>query len=397
MKPSKVSLRSLRISWNQSLKQLLMFKLTLIWACLIVAEAGENMECREQEYRDQAGNCVACKQCGPGQELSKDCGFGFGYGVDAQCVPCRPNRFKEDWGLQKCKACLDCALVNRLQKSNCTATSNAMCGDCLPGFYRKTKLSGFQDMECIPCGEPPPPYEPNCSNRVNLIRIPSTESSPRDTALAAVICSALATVLLALLILCVIYCKRQFLEKKPSWPPRSPECPYSDAELSCFDRQRMTECCHCQRDPTQTCGPVHLIPSLCCDETCSLERGSDGCPFHSQSGLDETSSDPVEDLIPSCMAAFSSCSRADHSEVQSLMRHSAGSESLPLFLPDEPEAEENQNQNSEDETNPDSPVNQDQPELTEAHSLDIGEPESEYRGASGKKYSEIGTSDDEAK
>ncbi|KAG2456857.1 TNR19 factor, partial [Polypterus senegalus] len=71
MKPSKVSLRSLRISWNQSLKQLLMFKLTLIWACLIVAEAGENMECREQEYRDQAGNCVACKQCGPGQELSK--------------------------------------------------------------------------------------------------------------------------------------------------------------------------------------------------------------------------------------------------------------------------------------------------------------------------------------
>jgi tumor necrosis factor receptor superfamily protein 19 len=35
-------------------------------------------------------------------------------------------------------------------------------------------------------------------------------------ALAAVICSALATVLLALLILCVIYFKRQLLEKKPS-------------------------------------------------------------------------------------------------------------------------------------------------------------------------------------
>lgn len=29
-------------------------------------------------------------------------------------------------------------------------------------FYRKTKLSGFQDMECIPCGDPPPPYEPHC-------------------------------------------------------------------------------------------------------------------------------------------------------------------------------------------------------------------------------------------
>lgn len=52
--------------------------------------------------------------------------------------------------------------------------------------------------------------------KVNLVKIPSTASSPRDTALAAVICSALATVLLALLILCVIYCKRQFMEKKPN-------------------------------------------------------------------------------------------------------------------------------------------------------------------------------------
>lgn len=31
-------------------------------------------------------------------------------------------------------------------------------------FYRKTKLSGFQDMECIPCGDPPPPYEPRCKH-----------------------------------------------------------------------------------------------------------------------------------------------------------------------------------------------------------------------------------------
>lgn len=41
-------------------------------------------------------------------------------------------------------------------------------------------------------------------------------------ALAAVICSALATVLLALLTLCVIYCKRQFMEKKPSCKPPLP-------------------------------------------------------------------------------------------------------------------------------------------------------------------------------
>lgn len=54
------------------------------------------------------------------------------------------------------------------------------------------------------------------SGRVNLVPLPPVVTSPRDMALAAVICSALATVLLALLVLCVIYCKRQLLEKKPS-------------------------------------------------------------------------------------------------------------------------------------------------------------------------------------
>lgn len=304
-----------RLGWEESHELANMFKLVLIWTCLVIGEAGEENGCREQEFRDRNRNCIACRQCGPGQELSKECGFG--YGEDARCAPCRPNRFKEDSGLQKCKPCLDCALVNRFQKANCTATSNAMCGDCLPGFYRKTKLSGFQDMECIPCGDPPPPYELLClgSNRVNLVKIPSTVSSPRDTALAAVICSALTTVLLALLILCIIYCKRQLIDKKPSWSVRSQEAPCNGSELLCFDRHRMNTCahrtcCHCHPGAAQTRGPVHLIPSLCCDETCSLEHNSEGCPFHSQNTLDEGNMDPVE--------------------AWPLMRHSASSESLSL-------------------------------------------------------------------
>lgn len=222
-------------------------------ACEVICETGD---CRQQEFRDRSGNCVLCKQCGPGMELSKECGFG--YGEDAQCMTCRPQRFKEDWGFQKCKPCLECAAVNRFQKANCSVTSDTVCGDCLPGFYRKTKLVGFQDMECVPCGDPPPPYEPHCTSKVNLVKIPSTASSPRDTALAAVICSALATVLLALLILCVIYCKRQFMEKKPSWSLRAQDIQYNGSELSCFDRRRLNEsvpraCCRCHRDSAQTC------------------------------------------------------------------------------------------------------------------------------------------------
>ncbi|KAJ7320190.1 hypothetical protein JRQ81_019701 [Phrynocephalus forsythii] len=271
----------------------------------VICETGD---CREQEFRDHNGNCMLCEQCGPGMELSKECGFG--YGEDAQCMTCRPNRFKEDWGFQKCKPCLDCALVNRFQKANCSVTSNAICGDCLPGFYRKKKLGGFQDMECVPCGDPPPPYEPHCTAKVNLMKIPSTVSSPRDTALAAVICSALATVLLALLILCVIYCKRQFMEKKPNWSARAQDIPYEGSELSRFDRPQLNmyarrTCCQCQRDPSQMCGPVHLIPSLCCEETCSLEHSCHSCPFHSRTTLYERNSNSIGEMIPAFLGSLS--------------------------------------------------------------------------------------------
>ncbi|MBN3324940.1 TNR19 factor, partial [Atractosteus spatula] len=323
---------------------------------------------------------------------------GFGYGEDAQCVPCRPNRFKEDRGLQKCKPCLDCALVNRFLKANCSTTSNAMCGDCLPGFYRKTKLSGFQDMECTPCGDPPPPYEPHSiecdfpvvaelaasrvriwqdlcgaeepglallreiweavwietgrllqfsSSRVNLVRISSPASSPRDTALAAVICSALAAVLLALLTLCAIYCKKQLLQKKPSWTSRAQEAPCNGAELSCFERQQGPEfslrsCCHCHQDTAQARGPVHLIPSLCCEETCSLGCSSDSCPFHSQNTLDVGNVDSVEEHVPASPRARSCSPTGGRADAWPLRRGSAASDSLNLSRASLQDAERNE-------------------------------------------------------
>ncbi|XP_033832900.1 tumor necrosis factor receptor superfamily member 19-like [Periophthalmus magnuspinnatus] len=267
----------------------LVLTLHVMSSTLIPAGAGEEIrDCKEQEYKDRIGNCKPCKQCDAGHELSKECGFG--YGEDAQCVPCRSSRFKEERSLQKCKPCLDCGLINRLQKNNCSSTSNAVCGDCLPGHYRKTKLSGFQDMECIPCGDPPPPYEPHCSGRVNLVPLPPLVTSPRDMALAAVICSALATVLLALLVLCAIYCKRQLLEKKPSAASlRSQDCPYTGAELSCLDPRWLHDfhhrpCCQCHLGPEHICGPVHLIPSLCCEESCSLGH-SQNTPLHSSRSI----------------------------------------------------------------------------------------------------------------
>ncbi|XDV32690.1 hypothetical protein PO909_003439, partial [Leuciscus waleckii] len=126
--------------------------------------------------------------------------------------------------------------------------------------------------------------------RVNLVPLQPPVTSPRDMALAAVICSALATVLLALFILCVIYCKRQLLEKKPV-SLRSHEGPYVGSELSCLDRRVLEfsqrPCCHCRPGSGQSCGPVHLIPSLCFDDTWSQSRGRECRPFPSQRSLNE--------------------------------------------------------------------------------------------------------------
>ncbi|XP_008058213.1 tumor necrosis factor receptor superfamily member 19 [Carlito syrichta] len=308
-----------------------LFTLVVLLACLSCKVICETGDCRQQEFKDRSGNCVLCNQCGPGMELSKECGFG--YGEDAQCVTCRPHRFKADWGSQKCKPCLDCALANRFQRANCSATGDAVCGDCLPGFYRKTKLVGFQDLECVPCGDPAPPYEPHCASKVNLVKIASTASSPRDTALAAVICSALATVLLALLTLSVIYCKRQFMEKKPSWSLRSQDIQYNGSELSCFDRPRLHEyvpraCCQCRRDSAQACGPVHLIPSLCCDEACSPNGVALGCGVHSVATLQERHAGPAGETPPTLFRPLSRSLCGEFSDAWPLMQHPMGGDSI---------------------------------------------------------------------
>ncbi|XP_054695559.1 tumor necrosis factor receptor superfamily member 27 [Grus americana] len=164
------------------------------------------MACQESEYLDEHGKCTPCRNCMPGQELSKDCGDGGG--GDAQCVACPPRKFKDNWGYHGCKPCLSCALINRIQKSNCTATTNAVCGECLPGFYRKARISGQLDWECIPCTKQTPSSEPQCQSRTNLVKVAIPTVPPQDTALLALTSSALVIIVLVLLALSIIYCKR---------------------------------------------------------------------------------------------------------------------------------------------------------------------------------------------
>ncbi|NXL00837.1 TNR27 factor, partial [Mesembrinibis cayennensis] len=126
----------------------------------------------------------------------------------AQCVPCPPRKFKDTWGHHGCKPCLSCTLINRVQKSNCTATTNAVCGECLPGFYRKARINGQLDWECIPCTKQTPTSEPQCRSRTNLVKVAVPTVPPQDTALLALTSSALVIIVLVLLALSIIYCKR---------------------------------------------------------------------------------------------------------------------------------------------------------------------------------------------
>ncbi|NXI03834.1 TNR27 factor, partial [Pachycephala philippinensis] len=163
------------------------------------------MACQESEYLDDQKKCVPCRKCMPGQELSKDCGDGSG--GDAQCVACPPRKFKDRWGHHGCKPCLSCALINRLQKSNCTATADAPV--CSVGrFYRKARISGQLEWECIPCTKQTPSSEPQCRSRTNLVKVAVPTVPPQDTALLALTSSALVIIVLVLLALSIIYCKR---------------------------------------------------------------------------------------------------------------------------------------------------------------------------------------------
>lgn len=45
----------------------------VLYPSQVAIMAEERRACREQEYKDQFGNCIACRQCDAGQELSKVC------------------------------------------------------------------------------------------------------------------------------------------------------------------------------------------------------------------------------------------------------------------------------------------------------------------------------------
>lgn len=170
------------------------------------------MDCSADEYY-HVGQCHKCLQCPPGQELKEDCGYGVG--VSAVCGVCDARWFKEEWGSHPCALCQNCRRLNRYQIKRCTHTDNAVCGNCLPGFYSKTRLDGLEDLECLPCG-PTPLRNIQCS-RGEVIGVAKgqTSEAPVQNASAIVTACAATAVLTTFLfaIACVTYQTRASLRR----------------------------------------------------------------------------------------------------------------------------------------------------------------------------------------
>ncbi|XP_017316244.1 tumor necrosis factor receptor superfamily member 27 isoform X1 [Ictalurus punctatus] len=155
------------------------------------------MDCADDEF-SLHGECRRCPRCPPGHELEQDCGYGVG-GASV-CGVCDRRWFKEDWGSHSCRMCQNCRRLNRQEITPCTHTHNAVCGDCLPGFYSKRRLDGLQDLECLPCGSAHIRHT-QCGTTVEAW---SSEAPPLNTAAMMTACVMAVTMAAVLLIIMVM-------------------------------------------------------------------------------------------------------------------------------------------------------------------------------------------------
>uniref|UniRef100_A0A8C7DJZ7 TNFR-Cys domain-containing protein n=1 Tax=Oncorhynchus kisutch TaxID=8019 RepID=A0A8C7DJZ7_ONCKI len=122
----------------------------LMASCLL---ALSEPSCNQTQFLHSNGSCADCPVCGPGEQLTDDCGYGDG-GEGGRCVACAEGQFSTETGLAPCWQCTRCILLNRQERAVCSPINNAQCGNCLPGYYKLRSRSGEVDLLCMPCYSP---------------------------------------------------------------------------------------------------------------------------------------------------------------------------------------------------------------------------------------------------
>ncbi|XP_014878581.1 tumor necrosis factor receptor superfamily member 19L-like isoform X1 [Poecilia latipinna] len=100
---------------------------TLVLLAVIGCGGTAAVQCRWGE------GCV-CLQCPAGQEPSKPCRQIQSSAEDIKCQFCPPGSFSDTVDSELCRPHTSCEILGRNVSVSGTLTSDAVCGDCLPGF-----------------------------------------------------------------------------------------------------------------------------------------------------------------------------------------------------------------------------------------------------------------------
>ncbi|XP_040903139.1 tumor necrosis factor receptor superfamily member 19L isoform X3 [Toxotes jaculatrix] len=95
------------------------------------------------------GEGCVCLQCPAGQEPSKACGQIQSPTEEVQCKLCPTGTFSDAFDSELCRPHASCKLLGRKTVTPGTVTSDAICGDCLPGFQSAATEEASTQSPCV--------------------------------------------------------------------------------------------------------------------------------------------------------------------------------------------------------------------------------------------------------
>ncbi|KAL3057258.1 hypothetical protein OYC64_007689 [Pagothenia borchgrevinki] len=95
------------------------------------------------------GEGCVCLQCPVGQEPSKACGQIQSPAEEVQCQLCPTGSFSDALDSEPCVLHTACEILGRKATTPGSATSDAVCGDCLPGFSSIAKEGVSTQSLCV--------------------------------------------------------------------------------------------------------------------------------------------------------------------------------------------------------------------------------------------------------
>lgn len=90
-----------------------------------------------------------CLQCPAGQEPSKACGQIQSPTEEVQCRSCPTGSFSDTFNSELCRPHVSCKTLGRKVAAPGSATSDAVCGDCLLGFHSAAAGAVSTQNPCI--------------------------------------------------------------------------------------------------------------------------------------------------------------------------------------------------------------------------------------------------------